>query len=174
MDFDIGNATAVLQRTPGTLRALLDGLSPAWTDADEGPETWSPTIILGHLIYSERANWIPRARAVLEQSPERRFTPFDRMAQFRESAGKPPAVLLDEFAELRAANLATLAEWRLTEAQLALQGEHPQFGVVTLRQLLSTWTAHDLAHLGQIARVMAKQYRDAVGPWRAFLPILDR
>lgn len=174
MDFDLGDAAAVLQRTPQTLRALLAGLPPAWTEATEGPETWSPYDIVGHMLHGERADWMDRARIILEQGPDRRFAPFDRFAMLRDSAGKPLDDLLDEFARLRAENLATLERWHLTEPEFCLQGEHPEFGPVTLRQLLATWAAHDLAHLGQIARVMAKQYRDAVGPWRAFLPIMDR
>jgi hypothetical protein len=174
MEFDLSDGIAVLERTPHTLRAMLAGLPPAWTDADEGPETWSPYVIVGHLIHGERTDWMTRARLILAQGPERRFTPYDRFAQFRESEGKPLADLLDELARLRAANLAELAGWNLTDAQLALQGEHPEFGAVTLRQLLATWVAHDLGHLAQTARVMAKQYREAVGPWRAYLPVLDR
>ena len=174
MDFDLAAGTAVLERTPHTLRALLAGLPPAWTDADEGPETWSPYVIVGHLIHGERADWTQRARIILAQGPDRRFAPFDRFAQLRESQGKPLADLLDEFARLRARNLATLAGWRLTDEELALEGEHPAFGPVTLRQLLATWVAHDLSHVAQIARVMAKQYRDAIGPWRAYLPVMDR
>ena len=174
MDFDLTAGIAVLERTPHTLRALLAGLPPAWTDATEGPETWSPYVIVGHLIHGERTDWIPRARIILDQGPERRFTPYDRFAQFRESEGKSLADLLDELARLRGENLATLAGWRLTDAQLALRGEHPEFGPVTLRQLLATWVAHDLGHVAQTARVMAKQYRDAVGPWRAYLPVMDR
>jgi hypothetical protein len=153
---------------------MLDGLPPAWTDATEGPETWSPYVIVGHLVHGERTDWIPRARIILAQGPERRFTPFDRFAQLREGANRPLAALLDDFARLRAESLATLAGWRLTDAQLALQGEHPEFGPVTLRQLLATWVAHDLGHVAQLARVMAKQYREAVGPWRAYLPVMDR
>ena len=174
MNFDPTAGTAILERTPRTLRAMLAGLSPAWTDATEGPETWSPYVIVGHLIHGERTDWIPRARLILAQGAERRFTPFDRFAQLRESEGRSLAELLDEFERLRADNLATLAGWRLTDAQLALEGEHPELGPVTLRQLLATWVAHDLGHVAQAARVMAKQYREAVGPWRAYLPIMDR
>jgi DinB superfamily len=174
MDFDLKDGIAVLERTPGTLRALLAGLPPAWTDATEGPDTWSPYDIVGHLVHGERTDWIPRARIILEQGSRRRFEPFDRFAQFRESEGKSLLDLLDEFEQLRAESLATLAAWGPTDAQLALQGEHPAFGAVTLRQLLSTWVAHDLSHVAQIARVMARQYRDAIGPWRAYLPIMDR
>jgi hypothetical protein len=173
-DFDLTDGMAVLERTPHTLRAMLAGLPSTWIDATEGPETWSPYVIVGHLIHGERTDWIPRAQLILAQGPERRFAPFDRFAQFRESQGKSLADLLDEFARLRAENLATLAGWRLTDAQLALQGEHPDFGPVTLRQLLATWVAHDLGHVAQTARVMAKQYRAAVGPWRAYLPVMDR
>ena len=174
MDFDLTSGTAVLERTPSTLRAMLDGLPSVWTDATEGPETWSPYVIVGHLIHGERTDWIARAEIILAQGAERRFTPYDRFAQFRESEGKSLADLLDEFARLRAGNLATLTGWRLTDAQLSLEGEHPEFGAVTLRQLLATWVAHDLGHIAQAARVMAKQYRDAVGPWRAYLPVMDR
>lgn len=174
MDFDLTSSLAVLERTPSTLKALLSGLPPVWTDATEGPETWSPYVIVGHLIHGELTDWIPRAQIILAQGPERRFTPYDRFAQFRESQGKSLPDLLDKFARLRADNLAILAGWQLTEDQLALEGEHPDFGPVALRQLLATWVAHDLGHLAQIARVMAKQYREEVGPWRAYLPILDR
>lgn len=174
MDFDVAQGIAVLERTPATLRAMLAGLGPEWLEATEGPETWSPYVIMGHLIHGERADWIPRAQLILAQGRKSKFTPFDRFAQFRESEGKSLATLLDEFARLRAESLATVAGWRLTDAQLTLAGEHPEFGAVTLRQLLSTWVAHDLGHVAQIARVMAKQYREAVGPWRAYLPVLDR
>jgi hypothetical protein len=174
MDFDLNAGIAILERTPNAFRAMLAGLSPVWTDATEGPDTWSPYIILGHLIHGERADWIARAQIILAQGEHRRFEPFDRMAQFRESEGKTLTDLLDEFAKVRAENLATLASWRLSDAQLALEGEHPAFGPVTLRQLLATWVAHDLGHIAQTARVMAKQYRDAIGPWRAYLPVMDR
>ncbi|HEX9582673.1 MAG TPA: DinB family protein [Gemmatimonadales bacterium] len=174
MDFDLTTGMAVLERTPRTLRAMLAGLPPTWTDATEGPETWSPYVIVGHLIHGERTDWIPRAQLILAQGPQRRFTPYDRFAQLRESQGKSLAQLLDEFARLRTENLAILGGWRPTDAQLALEGEHPEFGPVTLRQLLATWVAHDLGHVAQTARVMAKQYRQAVGPWRAYLPVMDR
>jgi hypothetical protein len=174
MDFDLPAGIAVLEHTPRVLRALLADLPPAWTDATEGPETWSPYVILGHLVHGERTDWIPRAQLILAQGPQRRFPPFDRFAQLRESQGKSLAELLDEFERLRAESLATLAGWRLDDTQLDLEGEHPEFGPVTLRQLLATWVAHDLGHLAQTARVMAKQYREAVGPWRAYLPVMDR
>ena len=174
MQFDLTHALEVLERTPGTFRALLGGLSEAWTTPNEGPETFSAWDNVGHLVHAERTNWIPRARVILEQGADRRFPPFDRFGHYRESAGKSMAELLDEFERLRAANLETVRGWRLTEAELALEGEHPAFGPVTLAQLLSTWVAHDLGHLAQTARVLAKQYRDAVGPWREYLPVLTR
>ena len=172
MVFDLDEAVAVLTRTPAALRAMLEGLPPAWVQATEGPDTWSPYVVLGHLIHCERVDWIPRARIILAQGTSRRFTPLDRTAQLRERQDRPLSELLDEFANLRATNLDTLAGWRLTDEQLALEGEHPEFGVVTLRQLLATWVAHDLGHLVQINRVMARQYRDAVGPWRAYLSVM--
>ena len=174
MDFDLAEGVAVLERTPAVIRAMLGGLPASWIEGDEGPETWSPFVIVGHLIHGERTDWVPRARIILEQGANRRFTPYDRFAQFHKSAGKSLSALLDEFAELRSQNLATLAGWALSDAQLDLTGEHPEFGRVTLRQLLATWVAHDLGHIAQIARVMAKQYRDAIGPWRAYLPVVDR
>jgi hypothetical protein len=174
MEFDLASAVAVLERTPRTLRGMLDGLSPQWTDANEGPDTFSPFDVVGHLLHGERTDWIPRARIILAQQSSRRFTPFDRFAQQRESQGKTLKQLLEEFAHLRAENLAVLHAWHLTERQLALTGEHPELGGVTLRQLLATWVGHDLGHIAQIARVMAKQYREAVGPWRQYLPIMDR
>jgi len=174
MNFELTAGVAILERTPSAFRSLLEGLSPAWTDANEGPDTWSPYVIVGHLNHAERTDWIPRAELILAQGPQRRFTPFDREAQFRESEGKSLIELLDEFAFLRAENLGTLAGWKLTDAQLSLEGEHPAFGLVTLGQLLSTWVVHDLGHIAQTARVMAKQYRSAIGPWRAYLPVVDR
>ena len=174
MEFDLEQGMAILERTPRVLHAMLAELAPAWTDATEGPETWSPYVIVGHLIHGERTDWIPRARIILAQGADRRFIPYDRFAQFRDSQGKTLGELLDEFARLRADNVATVAAWRLTDAHLALEGEHPEFGAVTLRQLLATWVAHDLSHVAQATRVMAKQYREEVGPWRAYLPIMDR
>lgn len=171
-DFSLAAAMPLLARTPAVLRAWFLDLPESWTRAHEGPETWSAFDIVGHLIHGERTDWIPRARIILSQSADRRFEPFDRFAQLRESEGKTLATLLDDFAELRAANLATLNGWDLTERQLALTGEHPAFGAVTLRQLLATWVAHDLNHIAQAARVMARQYGEAVGPWRAYLGIM--
>ena len=174
MEFDLTAGLAVLERTPGVLRSMLAGLPPEWIDGTEGAGTWSPYVIVGHLIHGERTDWIPRARIILAQGPDRRFTPFDRFAQLRVSQGKSLAELLDQFDRLRAESVKTLAGWGLTDGHLALEGEHPELGRVTLRQLLATWVAHDLGHIAQIARVMAKQYLDAVGPWRAYLPVMDR
>jgi uncharacterized damage-inducible protein DinB len=174
MDFDLRTGTAVLGRTPAALHTLLGGLPTAWTQANEGPGTWSPYDVVGHLLHAERTDWMVRATIILRQGEDRRFPPFDREAHFRESAGRPLEVLLDEFAAARAASLATLAGWRLGDAELGLTGEHPAFGTVTLRQLLATWVAHDLGHVAQVSRVMAKQYGEAVGPWREYLPVLRR
>lgn len=174
MDFDLTTARAILERTPHTLRAMLGGLPTVLTEATEGPDTFSPYDIVGHLIHGERTDWIARARIILAQGADRKFVPYDRFAQFAEARGKSLGDLLDEFARARAENLATLESWHLTDAQLSLEGEHPNFGAVTLRHLLATWAAHDLSHIAQAARVMAKQYRDAVGPWREYLPIMDR
>lgn len=172
MEFDVKEGVAVLERTPHTLRSMLEGLPAAWVHGTEGPDTWSPYVVMGHLIHCEREDWIRRAEMVLAQGSLRKFTPLDRTAQLRARQDRTLTELLDEFAELRAKNLATLAGWNVTDAQMALEGEHPEFGPVTLRQLLSTWVAHDLGHILQISRVMARQYRDAVGPWRAYLSAL--
>lgn len=174
MEFNVLQGSAVLMRTPATLRALLLDLDPSWVTATEGPETWSAYDIVGHMLHGERTDWIPRAQLILAQGANRRFELFDRLAQFRESQGLSLATLLDEFESQRHANLKILHGWQLRDEQLALQREHPEFGLVTLRQMLATWVAHDLGHIAQVARVMAKQYREAVGPWRAYLPILDR
>jgi hypothetical protein len=174
MQFHLADAVAVLERTPQTFRTLLGGLPDVWTSPNEGPDTFSAFDNLGHLVHGERADWMVRARIILAQGEHRRFQPYDRFAQVTESAGKSVADLLDDFASLRETNLNTLRSWNLGERELALQGEHPAFGVVTLRQLLATWVAHDLGHIAQTSRVMAKQYRHEVGPWRAYLPILDR
>ena len=174
MQFDLARALEVLERTPAIFRTMLAGLSEEWTAPNEGPDTFSAFDNLGHLVHGERTDWIPRARIILAQGADRRFAPFDRFAQYEESKGKSVDMLLDEFSTLRAGNLATLREWALTDGQLALEGEHPALGRVTLEQLLATWVVHDLGHLAQTARVLAKQYRDVVGPWREYLPVLYR
>jgi hypothetical protein len=174
MDFELNDGIAVLERTPFTLRAMLEGLPRTWTEATEGPDTWSPYVVVGHLIHGERTDWIPRARIILAQGANLTFTPYDRFAQFRESEGKSLSQLLDELQTLRRENVATLRGWNLTPAKLALGGEHPELGPVTLRQLLATWVAHDLGHIVQVARTMARQYRDAIGPWTAYLSVMQR
>ena len=173
MPFDLPFALAILRRTPATFRALLSGLPDAWLHATEGPETFSPFDNLGHLIHGERTDWMPRIETILAQGTNRRFKPYDRFAQKRESQGKSLDTLLDEFDQLRTQNLAKLSTLTITDRELALEGEHPSLGTVTLRHLLSTWVAHDLGHVAQTARVMAKQYREDVGPWRTYLPIMD-
>jgi len=174
MDFDLAAGRELLERTPHALRALLGGLRPAWTDATEGPDTWSPRMVVVHLIHAERDNWLPRARAFVEPGGPRPLPPFDQSAPEAEFAGLSTDAVLDELVRLRGESLATLAELRIGDAELAAEAIHPRFGTVELRQMLAAWVAHDLAHLAQVSRVMAKQYRDAVGPWRAFLAILDR
>ncbi|HEX9728708.1 MAG TPA: DinB family protein [Gemmatimonadales bacterium] len=170
--FRLDEAIAVLERTPDTLRTLLDDLPEPWTTCDEGPETWSPVDVVGHLIHGERADWIVRARTILDGGERQPFDPFDRLAQFEASKGQSIRVLLDEFAQLRAENIATLEGLALGERDLDKTGTHPALGRVTMRQLLATWVAHDLGHIAQIGRVMAKRYGAAAGPWVAYLPIL--
>jgi hypothetical protein len=172
MRFDLSEGVAVLERTPRVLRDLLGGLPQGWITATEGPDTWSPFDVVGHLIHGERTDWIPRLEIILADGEGRAFEPFDRFAQFEESRGRTLDELLDTFAMLRAGNLARLASLELTAADLGMRGRHPELGTVTLEQLLATWVAHDLSHLGQIARVMGKAYTDAVGPWAEYLPML--
>ncbi|MCG3125609.1 MAG: hypothetical protein CHACPFDD_00434 [Phycisphaerae bacterium] len=173
MDFELSQAMEVLERTPGVLCGLLSGLSRGWTHTNYGPDTFSPFDVLGHLIHGEKTDWMVRARIILEQGTARPFDKYDRYAQFEESRGKTVAVLLDEFERLRRENLAALDALRLTPEQLARRGTHAVLGEVTLGQLLSTWVAHDLNHLAQIARCMATQYGEAVGPWRRFLGVFS-
>lgn len=172
MNFDLDRSIEILRRSPSTLRALLDGVDASWSRATEGPETFSPFDVVGHLIDGEETDWIPRARIILAQGPDLRFVPYDRFRHRARNAGASLESLLAEFATLRAANLDLLRSWRLTAPELDLPGEHPSFGRVTLRQLLAAWVVHDLGHVAQVARVMAKQYRDEVGPWVPFLPVL--
>ncbi len=172
MAFDLAEARAVLARTPAALDAWLRGLPEAWTTADEGPGTWSAFDVVGHLIHGEKTDWLPRARIVLAHGEARPFDPYDRFAQERESAGKTLDDLLDEFAALRAANLEALDALHLSDADLARRGAHPGLGAVTLGELLAAWVVHDLGHLAQVARVMAKRYGTAVGPWTAYLPVV--
>lgn len=172
MDFDLVDATGMLARTPATLRALLHGLPSSWTLATEGPGSWSPAAVVAHLLHADREVWPVRARTLLEHGEAVPFPAFAPEDHELTTQGIPLATLLDEFASTRAGNVRMLAD-RVLAADLDRTGRHPVFGTVTLSQLISAWTAHDLAHIAQIVRVMASQYRDAVGPWRARMPILE-
>lgn len=172
MQPNLQDTIALLARTPSTLNALLRDLPETWTLRNEGEKTWSAFDIVGHLIHGERTDWMPRAKMILQFGESKPFEPFDRWAQERESHGKSLAQLLDEFARLRSENLNELRALNLQPEDFARRGRHPELGVVTLSQLLATWAAHDLTHLHQISRVMAYQYREAVGPWSAYLGVL--
>lgn len=172
MQFRFEDAVPVLRRTPSVLRELLQELPASWTQATEGPSTWSPFDVVGHLIHGERTDWVPRVEHMLRYGDSVTFTPFDREAMFEASEGRTLEDLLDEFAGLRRENLVRLDALGLTDADLDRRGRHPEFGVVTMRQHLATWVAHDLGHISQVVRVMARQYTAAVGPWTAYLSIL--
>ena len=174
MEFQLEHAKDLLRRTPETLNLLLQDLPEPWLMTNEGPNTWSPYDVVGHLIHGEETDWIPRAKIILEHGENRAFTPFNREAMFEKSKAKSLAELLNTFAQLRSENLRQLDELNLTPELLTKRGLHPELGTVTLSQLLSTWVVHDLSHIGQIVRVMCKQYGDAVGPWQAYLPVLTR
>jgi hypothetical protein len=174
VEFTFDDALPLLTRTPVVLRDLLADLPEPWIRGTEGPDTWSPFDIVGHLIHGERTDWITRTEILLTRGENQAFTPFDRFAQFEASRGKTLAELLDTFAEARAASLRRLQSLGLTRDDLDRRGLHPELGPVTLGELLATWVAHDLSHIAQIARVMGHQYTDAVGPWRAYLPMLNR
>jgi hypothetical protein len=173
-DFDLDQALAVLSRTPAVLRALLAGLPEAWATCTEGPDTWSPYDVLGHLISGEESDWLPRARMILEHGERRTFEPFNRTGFLETSKGKTLAQLLEEFDVARTRSLQMLRALSLAPEDLSRRGRHPDFGPVTLRQLLATWVAHDFTHLAQIVRVMAKRYDADVGPWKQYLGILNR
>ena len=169
--FDLDEVLRTLARTPEALRELLDEVAPATaTAAPEGQ--WSAFEVVGHLIDGEETDWMPRARLILSRGPDLRFEPFDRHRHLERNRGRSLDELVDEFCWLRDANLDTVKSWRLTPGQLSLTGEHPDFGTVTLRQLLATWVVHDLGHLAQVARALAGRWADDVGPWRAYLPVL--
>jgi len=172
MNFNLEHAATILARTPGTLQVLLGDLPEPWVGATEGPDTFSPFDVVGHLIDGEETDWIPRAKIILAGGPDPRFEPYDRFRHRTRNVGRTLASLLAEFAELRSGNLELLRSWRLTPARLDLPGVHPSLGRVTLSQLLAGWVVHDLGHIAQVTRVLAKQYREAVGPWVPYLPIL--
>jgi len=164
----------VLARTPAVLHAMLTGLCDGWITRPYGPDTFSPFDVVGHLIHGEHTDWIPRARIILEHGESRPFEPFDRYAMYEASKGKTINELLNTFDELRLDNVAELRSLRLTADKLTLKGTHPALGTVTLSQLLATWVAHDLNHIHQIAKCMAWQYKEAIGPWRPFVSFVDR
>jgi hypothetical protein len=172
MEQKLQETMALLSRTPAVLNAFLRDLPETWTLQNEGENTWSAFDIVGHLIHGERTDWMPRAKMILQFGENKEFDPFDRLAQLRESGDKSLARLLDEFARLRSENLSELRALNLRQEDLGRRGRHPALGVVTLSQLLATWAVHDLTHLHQLSRVMAHQYRYAVGPWRAYLGVL--
>lgn len=174
MELQLEHAKDILRRTPSTLNLLLQDLAEPWLMTNEGPDTWRPYDIVGHLIHAEEADWIPRAKMILEHGDSRAFTPFNREAMFEQSKGKSIGELLETFARMRAETLQQLDELHLTPELLEKRGLHPELGSVTLSQLLATWVVHDLGHIAQITRVMSKQYGDAVGPWKAYLPVLTR
>lgn len=174
MDFSLQHSVSVLRRTPSVLTALLSGLDDAWTRANYGPDTFSPFDVVGHLIQADRHNWMARLRQILATGDSTPFPMFDRYAMFEADKGKSTDDVLNEFTEVRAANLLELDALALTPAQLELRGMHPALGTATVRQLLASWTVHDLGHLHQIAKAMAYQYRSEVGPWREYLTILPR
>lgn len=173
MDFSIGKALEILQQTPNTLQSLLESLSHEWVFSNEGPETCSVFDVFGHLIHGEKTDWIPRLNIILYEE-NKHFVPFDRFAQFEDSKSKSLQDLLHEFSSLRNENLVYLNRLSLSENQLEMTGIHPEFGTITAKQLLSTWVTHDLGHIAQIARVLAKQYKNEVGPWTQYISILKK
>jgi DinB superfamily len=173
MEHNLQDTISLLTRTPAALNAFLRDLPEKWTLRNEGEKSWSAFDVVGHLIHGERTDWMPRAKMILQFGETQTFVPFDRWAQARESQGKSLGQLLDEFVRLRSENLGELRALNLEPADLERRGRHPALGVVTLSQLLATWAVHDLTHLHQISRIMSHQYRHAVGPWRAYLGVLQ-
>ena len=170
--FNLPETIALLEHTPAVFNALLRGLPDTWTQQNEGADTWSAFDVIGHLIHGERTDWMARARIILQKGESRAFESFDRLGHIPESRGKSLEQLLDEFARLRQENLAALRALNLQPEDLARRGRHPALGVVTLSELLATWAVHDLTHFHQVSRVMAHQYRAAVGPWSAYVGVL--
>lgn len=173
MEFNLNRSLEILSSTPGVLEHLLSGLSDEWLFSNEGENTWSPHTVIGHLIYADETNWIARAKKILSDD-DNRFEPFNRVAQFELYNDKNIRYLLTRFSEVRKNSLKELSTIDINERTLLRKGIHPDFGEVTLSQLLATWTVHDLDHLNQIARVLAKQYSEAVGPWKSYLGVLKR
>ena len=172
MTFDLNSCVEILERTPAVLETMLGGLADRWTRHNEGGDTWSPYDVVGHLIHGERTDWMARLAIIMSDGPDKTFVPFNRFAQFEESRGKTLTDLLHEFRQVRAANLEQLRRLRLQPPDFDRTGIHPTFGTVTLRQLVATWTVHDLDHIMQISRVMAKQIGVETGPWVAYLRII--
>lgn len=174
MEFNLSKSIEVLERTPDALNSMLKNISADWTSNNEGGETWSPFDVVGHLIHGEKTDWITRMEIILSNQSNKTFKPFDRFAHFEESKGKSLRQLLDEFKMLREKNIEILKSKNITSNDLTKTGIHPELGVVTLGQLFATWTVSDLSHIAQIARVMAKQYKEETGAWINYLPILTR
>ncbi len=174
MTFDVNKAIEILERTPSTLSSLLHGISNEWLRNNEGGQSWSPYEIVGHLIHGEKTDWIPRAKVILSDATDKTFTPFDRFAQLNDDQEKSIEELLREFKELRIENIKILRSFPINSSTLQEKGIHPELGEANLKQLLSTWVVHDLGHIAQISRVMAKQYKNEVGPWQAYLGILKK
>jgi hypothetical protein len=174
MKFSIHKSIDILERTPVVLQKLLEGLSVEWTLNHEGGETWSAYDVIGHLIHGDKTDWLTRAELILSDNVDKKFEPFDRFAQFENSKGKTLEQLLGEFKEVRSASIKRLKSLNITEQDFEKIGVHLTFGEVKLAQLLATWAVHDLDHISQIARVMAKQYKNEVGPWIEFLKILKQ
>ena len=174
MEFKIDKAIEVLSNTPKVISAQLDSLSHEWINAAEGGGTWSAFDIVGHLIHGEKTDWIPRASLILSNKPEKVYESFDRFAQFEDSQGKTLDQLLDEFEKLRTQNLKKLRGFSISSEDLAKEATHPDLGITNLKQLLSSWVVHDLSHIAQIARIMAKQYKYEVGPWKAYINFLNK
>ncbi|CAN5438647.1 hypothetical protein BH10ACI3_BH10ACI3_16340 [soil metagenome] len=172
MNFSLPQAIELLGRTPVTLAALLSDLSPAWVESGGDRTNWDPITVVGHLIHADETDWIPRAEVILKQSADCRFSDFDRFGQFEKSEGRSLDRLLADFAAIRKASLETLDGWQLNPEMLTLTGIHPEFGEVTLEQLLATWVVHDLGHIRQIVSYLAAKYGNAVGPWKQYLSIL--
>jgi len=174
MNFTLEKSIQILERTPNVLDAMLRNISADWTLHNEGGESWSVYDIIGHLIHGEKTDWIPRAQIILSEKSDKKFEKYDRFAQFEESKGKSFSQLLNEFKILREKNIEILRSLNITDKNLQAKGIHPAFGEVTLSQLLSTWVVHDLNHIAQISRVIAKQYKLDVGPWTEYLKILQQ
>lgn len=174
MKFDLNKSIEILERTPVILESIMGDLSSSWLKSNEGENTWSPYDVLEHLIFGEKTDWIVRVKIILSQSENKMFEPFDRFAQLKEKINKSVTELISEFKNLRKSNISELKSFELKNKDLELKGIHPEFGEITLEQLISTWVVHDLGHIAQISRVMAKQYETNVGPWKAYLGILNK